>query len=836
MADNVVIVESPAKAGTISKYLGKDYEVLASYGHVRDLKAKSGAVIPEKNFEMEYVPVERNEKHVKAIVKALKGAKCLVLATDPDREGEAISWHLVEMLNELKALDGKDIKRVVFYEITKSAVQAAVANPRGMSNNLIQAQQARRALDYLVGFNLSPLLWKKVSRGLSAGRVQSPALRLLCEREAEIDAFVREEYWSIDAPLNFKGANFLSKLTHLKGDKLKQFSITESGSAEAAKNHLMDVTQGKLVVTDVNNKERKRNPVAPFTTSTLQQESSRKLGYSAQRTMRLAQQLYEGIKIDGDTVGLITYMRTDAIVLADDAVAQIRQYVSEQYGKKALPEKPNEYQNKSKNAQEAHEAIRPTSIMRTPDQMKRFLDRDQHRLYDLIWKRAVSSQMIYATLNTTSVDFNLNEGSAFRSTGTTIVDPGFMALYMEGNDDESDDDSNDAKSKDKKTDKDESLLPALAVGDVVKLLDINTHQHFTEPPPRYTEASLIKTLEAYGIGRPSTYVSILLTLQNRGYVDKEGKRFTPTDMGKVVNIFLSTHFEKYVDYDFTANMEDQLDEISRGEKEWVPVLEDFWYQFKQLVDEKEESVTRAEAVLSRELGKDPESGKPVAVRMGRFGPLVQIGTKDDDEKPKFAGLLPGQKMDTITYEEAMELFKLPRELGETEEGEKVVASIGRFGPYIRYGNKFVSLKEHDPFTVDLDTALEIVAAKKQADAEKLIKHFEEEGIQVLNGRYGPYITDGSKNAKIPKETDPKSLTLEQCVEMLAAAPEKRGKKKATKKAATKKVTKKVAKKTAKKVVKKKAAKKAAKKVTKKATKKVASKKATVKKKVTSKKG
>ena len=811
MASNLVIVESPAKANTIAKYLGPDFKVLASYGHVRDLKPKTGAVDTESGFSMEYVPVERNEKHVTAITKALKKADRLLLATDPDREGEAISWHLYELLNDKKLLEGKDVQRVVFYEITKNAVREAVDNPRKLSDELVNAQQARRALDYLVGFNLSPLLWKKVSRGLSAGRVQSPALRLICEREAEIDKFIAREYWSIESDLTAAPKQFSAKLTHFQEEKLKQFTITEETRAREVETELNRQANGKLNVEKVEHKERKRNPVAPFTTSTLQQEASRKIGFGAARTMRLAQQLYEGIDIDGETIGLITYMRTDAVVLASDAVEEIRGLITQRFGNANLPDAPNSYANKSKNAQEAHEAIRPTSALRTPDLLKASLDNDQWRLYDLIWKRAVASQMLYATLNTTSIDMSAGAGNIFRSTGTTIVNPGFMAVYLEGEDDSTE---NDKKSDDKET-----LLPDVKAGDTVDLNAIHCNQHFTEPPPRYTEASLIKTLESYGIGRPSTYVSILTTLVNREYVDKDGKRFTPTEMGKVVNTFLSTHFEKYVDYDFTANLEDQLDAISRGEEKWVPVLERFWDPFKKLVDEKEESVTRAEAVLSRDIGIDPKSGRPVSVRMGRYGPIVQIGTKDDEEKPKFAGLRPGQKMDKITFEEAMELFKLPRDLGETEEGEKVSANIGRFGPYIRYGSKFVSLKDDDPYKVELPKALEIIAEKKIIDANRIIHDFTEEGIQVLNGRYGPYITDGNKNAKIPKETEPKELTLEQCKELLAAAPERRrGKKKVAKKVAAKKVTKK-------KVTKKKTAKKAKKKTTKK---KVAKKKVTKK--------
>ena len=812
MSKNLVIVESPAKAKTIEKYLGKDFDVLASYGHVRDLVPKSGAVDPDSDFAMRYQVIERNEKHVNAIVRALKKADALYLATDPDREGEAISWHLYELLKEKNALGDKPVHRVVFHEITKPAVQDAIANPRDLSDELVDAQQARRALDYLVGFNLSPLLWKKVQRGLSAGRVQSPALRMIAEREAEIEAFKPREYWTIDAELNKAEQMFPARLTQFQGTKVEQFSFENETSARDAESALSKAADGRLIVASVQRKQRRRNPAPPFTTSTLQQEAARKLGFNTQRTMRAAQRLYEGVDLGSEgNVGLITYMRTDSVTLSNLAVDEIRSVIADRYGDKNVPDAPRQYKTKSKNAQEAHEAVRPTSAARTPDQLKSSLESDQFRLYELIWKRTVACQMVHALFDTVAVDMTPAGDAAagqFRANGSVLVEPGFIAVYQEGNDTEDKSDDNDRR------------LPDIQEGESIELQRLITDQHFTEPPPRFTEASLVKTLEEYGIGRPSTYASIISTLKNREYVEMDGKRFIPTDMGRIVNTFLTEHFTQYVDYEFTARLEDDLDEISLGKKNWKPLMRDFWKPFSSLVENKEETVTREQVAQARELGIDPKSGRPVTVRMGRYGPFVQIGTKDDEEKPKFAGLRPGQKMADVDLATALELFKLPRKLGETPEGEPVSASIGRFGPYVRYGDKFVSMKEDDPYTIELDRALVLIAEKKKADAERLIQDFPDDGIQVLNGRYGPYITDKKKNAKIPKDTDPKSLTLEQCKEMLAAAPERgrRGKKKVTSKAsegdvklAAKKVTKKTARKKA--ATKKKTAKKKTKKKT-----------------------
>ena len=699
--------------------------------------------------------------------------------------------------------------RVAFNEITKRAVSEAVAHPREITMDLVNAQQARRALDYLVGFNLSPLLWRKIRRGLSAGRVQSPALRMIVEREQEIEAFKPREYWTIESDNSFDGQAFSARLYQLQGEKVKQFSIVNAEQANQAHQHLSQGANGKLRVADVKKKQRKRNPAPPFTTSTLQQEASRKLGFGAQRTMRVAQKLYEGIDVGGGQVGLITYMRTDSVSLSNDALNEIRDFIGEKFGAEALPESPRFYKTKSKNAQEAHEAIRPTSAANEPFMIKQHLGADEFRLYSLIWKRTMACQMQHATLDTVSVDLACGEDSSFRATGSTVVDPGFMRVYIEDKDDAKKDDSN------------EKLLPAMKIGDIVDLFEIRLEQHFTEPPPRYSEASLVKTLEEYGIGRPSTYASIITTLLDREYVELENKRFHPTDVGRVVARFLTQHFTRYVDYDFTAELENTLDEISRGETEWLPLMEDFWTNFKNQVDDKMESVSRDEAVQSRQLGIEEKTGKPISVRMGRYGPFVQIGSREDEEKPRFAGLRPGQKMDTITLEEAMDLFKLPRELGLSPEGEAISTNIGRFGPYVKYDSKYVSLKTNegdDPYTITLERALELVKEKKEFDANREIKVFEGTDIKILRGRYGPYITNGNKNARIPKDVeDPATLDQATCEELLEKAPEPRSRRK--KAAAKKKTVKKAAKK--KTAVKKKSAKKTA------AKKKAASKKQAV---------
>jgi DNA topoisomerase-1 len=610
MPKNLVIVESPAKAKTIKKYLGSDFTVMASYGHVRDLLPKEGAVDPAHKFKMHYALIEKNSKHVAAIVAAMKKADALYLATDPDREGEAISWHVYCILQEKKALKNKETHRVVFHEITHAAVKAAIEHPREISMDLVNAQQARRALDYLVGFNLSPLLWRKVRRGLSAGRVQSPALDMITKREEEIEKFISQEYWSIVAEAVTEKQAFNAKLTTYQGKKLEQFTITTTEQAEDIKSQLIKAAHGKLHVIKVEKKQRKRNPAAPFTTSTLQQEAARKLGFTAQRTMRTAQQLYEGIDIGAGAIGLISYMRTDSVNLAEEAVAEIRRFIGSRYGKDQVPTEPRVYKTKAKNAQEAHEAIRPTSVLHLPENVKDHLNPEQFKLYDLIWKRTVSCQMIPATIDTVSVDLTGGENNIYHATGSVITDPGFMLVYREDVDD-------------KKADHDEDrILPPLTEGDIVDLTQIVCNQHFTEPPPRYSEATLIKTLEEYGIGRPSTYAAIIYTLQHREYVLLENKRFKPTDVGRIVNKFLTQHFTRYVDYDFTAKLEDELDSVACGEKEWVSLLSDFWKPFKILVDDVSETVKRSDVTQEALKEACPQCSKPLSIRLGRHSRFI----------------------------------------------------------------------------------------------------------------------------------------------------------------------------------------------------------------------
>jgi len=765
MSRNLVIVESPAKAKTIKKYLGKDFEVMASYGHVRDLVPKEGAVDPARQFAMRWEVIDKNRKHVDAIARAMKKADALYLSTDPDREGEAISWHLYELLKDAGVLDDKPVHRSVFYEITKNAVQEAIEHPRDIADELVKAYLARRALDYLVGFNLSPLLWRKAGlSGASAGRVQSPALRMICEREAEIAAFVPREYWTVEAEAEKAGQAFVARLVQYGGAKVEQFTITDGARAAEVRRELERAAAGALTVAKVDKKQRKRNPAPPFTTSTLQQEAARKLGFGAQRTMRLAQKLYEGVDFGEGPVGLVTYMRTDSVSLGRDAIREIRGVIGRMFGAAAVPDAPRMYRTKSKNAQEAHEAIRPTSAARTPEQLAGRLDPEQHKLYTLIWRRAVASQMEAAVFDTVAVDLAAGTGHAFRANGSTLVSPGFLAVYRESFDDATLDDE------------DERRLPALEQGDRVKLLAVTPEQHFTEPPPRYSEASLVKALEEYGIGRPSTYASIIQTLLFKKYCELVNRRFVPTDLGKIVNRFLTGNFERYVDFNFTAGMEDELDNISRGEEDWVPVLDRFWRGLSTQIGDVEENVTRSDVAMARELGTDPATGRPVSVRYGKYGAFAQIGTRDDAEKPKFASLRPGQHMDDITLAEALELFKLPRTLGAMPDGQPIRVAVGRFGPYAQYGaKKYVSLKkEDDPYTITLERALQLIEEKQQIEANRIIREFTEAGVQVLNGRFGPYVTDGKKNGKIPKDRDPKSLTLEECQALLAAAPERKG--------------------------------------------------------------
>ncbi|TVO76958.1 type I DNA topoisomerase [Sedimenticola selenatireducens] len=679
----LVIVESPAKCKTIKKYLGSEYEVLASYGHVRDLVPKEGAVDPANNFSMKYQVIERNDRHVQAIAKALKKSDTLILATDPDREGEAISWHLYELLKNRKLLKDKQVQRVVFNEITQKALQEAVTKPRDLSMDLVNAQQARRALDYLVGFNLSPLLWKKIRRGLSAGRVQSPALRMIVEREEEIEAFVAREYWTIEADLLKQEQSFSAKLTQYKGNKLEQFDINNGDSANEAEQLLINAAKGALTVVKVQKKQRKRNPAAPFTTSTLQQEASRKLGFTAQRTMRTAQQLYEGIDTGSGATGLITYMRTDSVNLSEDAIQELRGFISETYGADQLPKEPRLYKTKAKNAQEAHEAIRTTSILRLPNELKAHLTKDQHRLYELIWKRTVACQMIHATIDTVAADLSCGEGNTFRANGSTIANPGFMAVYMESVDDA------------KKDDGDEKLLPPLKEGEQITLSKIRPEQHFTEPPPRYSEASLVKALEEHGIGRPSTYASIISTLQDREYVQLEKKRFYPTDVGRVVNKFLTQYFTRYVDYDFTAKLEDELDAISRGEEDWIPLLRQFWSPFKERIDHTEENVKRSDVTHEALDEACPTCGKPLSIRLGRHG--------------RFIGCTNYPECD---YTRDLNGDKKEQEAPEIVEGRKcpecnsdLVIKRGKYGKFIGCTN-YPTCRHIEPLEKPEDTGVE----------------------------------------------------------------------------------------------------------------------------------
>ncbi|MCU0754544.1 MAG: type I DNA topoisomerase [Xanthomonadales bacterium] len=776
MSKNLLIVESPAKIKSISKVLGKDFTILASFGHVRDLPSKDGSVDVDHDFAMRYEVIDRNQKHVAAIAKAMKEADTLWLATDLDREGEAISWHLYEILREKKLLKDKTVNRVVFPEITPRAIRDAIAKPRPLSLDLVNAQQARRALDYLVGFNLSPLLWRKVQRGLSAGRVQSPALRMIVEREEEIEAFVAQEYWTLTADC-LASAPFAGKLVEYQGKKLGQFDLNTEALATAAKRALEQAAGGTLTVSDVRRKDRQRRAAPPFITSTLQQEASRKLGFGTQRTMRLAQDLYEGVAIHGgEVVGLITYMRTDSVNLSRDAIGELRDAIVREYGQDYLPESPNFYQTKSKSAQEAHEAIRPTSALRTPAAMKAFLDADHLKLYELIWKRTIASQMKPALLNTVSVDLMAGTAGMFRATGTTVVFPGFLAVYEEGRDQRSEEDEEGGK------------LPPLAIGDRVQLKAIKAEQHFTEPPPRYSEASLVKALEEHGIGRPSTYASIIQVLLAREYVRLESRRFYPSDIGRAVAKFLSGHFAQYVDYGFTAKLEDELDSVANGEEQWQPLLRRFWSPFIRLVKEKDESVTWRDTKNVREVGIDPASGLKVIAQLGRYGPYVQIGeqVEGSELKPRRASLKQNQSVSTITLEEALKLFQLPRVLGNDAQGRELKVNIGRFGPYVQADKLFASLaKGDDPYTLTLGRAIQLVEAKEASNIARTLKEFDGGRIKVMKGRFGPYVTDGVKMGRLPKGVDGASVDEATALAALAAAPEPKGRKAAAKKAPAK---------------------------------------------------
>ena len=753
MGKSLLIVESPAKSKTIQKYLGHDFEVLASYGHLRDLPHKGKPVDPDNDFQMIYEITADHQRYVAAIVSAAKRSDTIYLATDMDREGEAISWHILEILKERHLVKGKTIHRVTFSEITKSAVTKAVANPRDLDLNLINAQQARRALDYLVGYNLSPVLWKKVKAGLSAGRVQSPALRMMVEREDEIQAFVPKDYWTLEGVFA-KGIEFATKLTKYNGSKVEQFSFDVEEAALVAKATLERALNGKSRVKSVTRSQRTRKPYAPFTTSTLQQDAANRLGFNSQRTMRTAQTLYEGLNVGtGESIGLITYMRTDAVNLSDDAIAEIRGYIASR-DPSLLPDSKVVYYNKSKNAQEAHEAIRPSSVLRTPQSIKQYLDSDQFRLYELIWKRAVACQMKPAIMNTLSIEFAAptpGGESTFKATGSAVAFAGFLSVYAPA----------------KRDDDEDTRLPDLAEGDVVDVKGIVLTAHATEPPPRYNEASTVKQLEALGIGRPSTYASILETLKKRNYVEMDGQKFVPTEIGMAVGHFLSQHFEAYVDYQFTANLEDELDAVARGEKQWKPLLSEFWVPFIGRVKDRAENASRQEAKGRRLLGNDPVSGKPIFAFVGKYGGTLALGdldaekSKDPEKKVRFTSLPEGAHVNSITLEEALPEFRYPLDLGQGVNVRK-----GRNGLYLNQGETNASIPEGiDGVTITLTQALAAINERKEQVANRDVKDFGN-GVKILNGKFGVYVTDGKINATIPKGIDPKAVTLEEAKDYL----------------------------------------------------------------------
>lgn len=758
--NHLIIVESPAKAKTIKKFLGAKYNVKASMGHIRDLPKKNLAIDVENNFEPDYEISPDKKKIVqelKAVIK--KAPDTLVwLATDEDREGESIAWHLMHALN----LHKDNYKRIAFHEITKSAILGALDNPRILDYNLVHAQQARRVLDRLVGYKLSPLLWKKVQAGLSAGRVQSVAVRLIVEREREVEAFKPEEYWKIFCDLNAEKGEFRADLAKIKGKK------AVVGNKKTADKILEDLHKSEYIIDKVVKKTSKRQPAPPFITSTLQQEASRKLGFSVRQTMVIAQQLYEGIAHGDEHAGLITYMRTDSYNLSNEFLKNAPKVIDDLYGKKYVLDKPRVFTKKARGAQEAHEAIRPTLLDKTPKDLKPHLDTQQYKLYKLIWERTIASQMKEALVDVTNVEIKAGD-YLLGVKGQIIKEHGFMKAYIEGKDHPEDNSD------------EEYQLPDLTEGETCKLKKITPEQKFTQPPHRYTEATLVKKMEAEGIGRPSTYAPTISTIIHRGYIDKrKDKKLYPMDIGMLVNDFLVEHFPEITDYQFTAKLEDTLDDIADGKKKWQPVIEEFYTPFIKLVEDATENAKRVTG--EKELGTDPKSGRPVIARIGRYGPMVQIGTKDDEDKPKFAKLQEGQHINTITLKEAMELFKLPRTIGELEEKE-VVVSIGRFGPYIRHDNKFYSLpKEDDPYHVKLDRALVIIEKKREEEKNKVINVFFKGDIQVLNGRYGPYISADGSNYKIPKDKDAHALTLDDCQEIIKTTkPSGRGFKKKKKK-------------------------------------------------------
>lgn len=854
----LLIVESAAKAKAINKYLGSGFKVLASYGHVRDLPSKNGSVEPDNNFEMHWDVDGRAAKVVKEIAAAAKSADKIILATDPDREGEAISWHLVELLNQKKALKkGTPIERITFNAVTKPAVLAALEQPREIDQPLVEAYLARRALDYLVGFTLSPVLWRKLPGSRSAGRVQSVALRLVCDRELEIEAFKTTEYWSIEAPVKTAdGKDVRTRVVAIDGATLKRHEISNGEMANGIKDAIEGV---EFNVANVEKRATKRNPSAPFTTSTLQQEASRKLGFSAKQTMQVAQRLYEGIDIGGETVGLITYMRTDGVQIIPEAVAEIRSLVEKDYSRRHLPNAPREYTAKAKNAQEAHEAVRPTGFERRPAEMAKHLPKDQLGLYDLIWKRSVASQMASAELEQTTADITVKgrDGKTYglRANGTVVVFDGFLTLYEEGRDDEGDDNAR--------------LLPPLNAGDRLVNKTVEANQHFTQPPPRYSQATLVKKMEELGIGRPSTYASTMGVLEDRAYIRMEKKQIVPEDKGRLVTAFLSSFFKRYVEFDFTAALEEQLDLISDGKLNWQEVLTDFWKHFNAAIDETKElrvsdvleslneilgphifpvkedggdprlcpacqkgrlslkvsgkfgafvgcesypecKFTRqltqnpdgpAEASTAdgKLLGEDPDTGKPVTLRIGRFGPYVQLGEPEEKgDKPPRSSIPKGFSADDVDLELALKLLSLPREVGPHPEGGKMItAGLGRFGPFVLHDGVYANLESaEEVFDVGLNRAVTLIAEKIAGGGKgrwsrpkaEVLKDFGEhpdEGgpLQVLKGQYGPYVKHGKTNATVPKGKEPADLTVDEAVALIAERAAKGPKKK---KAAAKK--------------------------------------------------
>ena len=767
---NLVIVESPAKAKTISKFLGSDFTVMASMGHVRDLPKSSLGFDPEDNFKPKYMVTADKKKVISDLKKQISKDTTIYLAADEDREGEAIAWHLIPALK----IEKNPIKRIVFHEITKDAILKALENPRDVDQNLVDAQQARRILDRAVGYELSPLLWKKVRYGLSAGRVQSVAVRIIVDRENEIRAFIPEEYWKIKA--DFINPELKSELAKINGKTVKIENEEQALKIEAS------LKQGAYKLVDIEEKESTRNPAAPFTTSTLQQEASRKLGLSVKQTMVIAQQLYEGNvgNIPNHTGGLITYMRTDSLNLSTVATTAAKAVIEEEYGKEYSLSKPRVYTSKAKGAQEAHEAIRPVNLALKPSEIKPYVDSMQYKLYSLIWKRTLATQMAVAKIaNTTyKIEAGRDKECEFQVKGQRILFAGFMKAYTEGSD-----------NPEAALDSTEKILPNIEIGKVLELEKLESEQKFTQPPARYTEASLVKKLESEGIGRPSTYAPTISTIQAREYVTKtEDKKLIPTPTGEVVNSFLVDHFSGIVDLGFTAKIEEEFDEIAMGRIAWEQVMKDFYGNFKKTIDEKESSISKEDYLQVREVGIDPKSGKPVSARVGRFGPFVQIGTKDDEEKPKFVAIPEHLNMDTITLDEALFLFTLPRTVGKTESGEEIKANIGRFGPYLQVKTKFYSLKTDDPYTVDLNRALEIIKETDEAKEKSTIKTFEKEKIQILVGQYGPYIKQGRKNFKIPKNVEAENLTLEDCLEIIEKDSKGTSTKKTAKKATTEKKT------------------------------------------------